>query len=224
MPQKRTHTRAEEDHLKAIFALSSGSDEPVSTNAIAGKLETSPASVTDMIKKLADQKLITYRKYKGVRLTKRGKQMAINLIRNHRLWELFLVEKLNFKWDEVHDLAEQLEHINSEQLTDRLEEFLDHPKFDPHGDPIPDKDGNITPHQERSIADLKTGEAGLVVAVLDHQDSFLRFLSNSNIKLGAEIKVEGIEPYDRSMYLIVGGKKTMLSEKVCRNILVKKKP
>ena len=144
----------EENYLKAIYKLSLNGVQGVSTNAIADKLATKPSSVTDMIKKLADKKLVSYQKYQGVNLTKKGSDVAVSIIRNHRLWEVFLVEKLNFKWDEVHDLAEELEHINTHKLTERLDEFLGFPKFDPHGDPIPDKDGNIIQHKDVTLSDL----------------------------------------------------------------------
>ena len=140
---------AEENYLKAIFHLDTGSIGGVSTSAIALKMDTKPSSVTDMVQKLADKKVLSYQKYKGTFLTEEGKKIAANVIRKHRLWEVFLVEKLNFHWDEVHDIAEQLEHIKSEELITRLDEFLDHPDFDPHGDPIPEKDGIIKSNEKK---------------------------------------------------------------------------
>ncbi len=162
----------EENYLKAIYKLSLNGVQGVSTNAIADKLATKPSSVTDMIKKLADKKLVSYQKYQGVNLTKRGRDIAVSIIRNHRLWEVFLVEKLNFKWDEVHDLAEELEHINTHKLTERLDEFLEFPKFDPHGDPIPDKDGNIVQHKDITLSDLSTGRKTVIVGIKNHSKVF----------------------------------------------------
>src|SRR3954464_4250115 len=140
------NTLAEENYLKSIYHLSLNADN-VSTNQIAASLNTRAASVSDMLKKLADKKLINYAKYQGVNLTAAGEKIAVNIIRKHRLWEYFLVEKLNFKWDEVHDMAEEMEHISSTELIDRLDKFMDYPKRDPHGDPIPDSNGNFKKHQ-----------------------------------------------------------------------------
>src|ERR1700743_3108906 len=137
------NTLAEENYLKSIYHLSYQSIN-VSTNQIAALLNTRAASVTDMLKKLADKQLINYTRYQGVNLTPAGENIAIHIIRKHRLWEYFLVEKLNFKWDEVHEMAEELEHISSTELIDRLDQFMGYPKYDPHGDPIPDSNGNFT--------------------------------------------------------------------------------
>jgi len=134
----------EENYIKAIFKLEElNQSKAVSTNDIAIKLSMQPASVTDMIKRLAEKKIVSYKKYHGVLLTVKGKKIALTIIRKHRLWEVFLVKKLNFKWDEVHEIAEQLEHINSNELVEKLDDFLGNPKFDPHGDAIPDKEGNM---------------------------------------------------------------------------------
>jgi DtxR family transcriptional regulator, Mn-dependent transcriptional regulator len=134
---KEIFTLSEENYLKAIYHLSKEEDESVSTNALAERLETTAASVSDMLKKLAKKELIEYKKYQGVNISEKGKRVALQIIRKHRLWEVFLVEKLSFNWDEVHEIAEQLEHIDSPTLVKRLDEFLGYPKFDPHGDPIP---------------------------------------------------------------------------------------
>ena len=136
-------TFSEENYLKTIYHLTTASDAEVSTNAIAEKMETKASSVTDMLKKLAEKGLINYKKYQGVSLTQDGKLAAKMSVRKHRLWEVFLVEKLGFSWDEVHDIAEQLEHIKSEKLINKLDDFLDNPTEDPHGDPIPDREGRI---------------------------------------------------------------------------------
>ena len=191
----------EENYLKAIFKISKGKTE-VSTNAVAAEMDTKASSVTDMLKKLADKKLVNYAPYKGVNLTETGKQIAISIVRKHRLWEVFLVDKLNFKWDEVHDIAEQLEHIQSNELVERLDHFLENPKYDPHGDPIPDKDGNIARHKELTLADLNIGEKGVIVGVKEHSKSFLNYLDQLNLVLGTEIAVTDKIEFDN--YLIGG--------------------
>jgi len=213
----------EENYLKAIFKLGSKSSDGVSTNSIAQALNTKASSVTDMIKKLSDKKLVNYKKYKGVDLTNKGKEIAVSIIRNHRLWEVFLVEKLNFKWDEVHDLAEDLEHIKSEKLTDQLDAFLEFPKYDPHGDPIPDKDGNINRHQDITLADLKKNEQGVVVGVKEHSKSYLNYLESTNLVLGTQIKVTEIIDFDKSMSITVNKKTTAnISHQASKNLIIKK--
>jgi len=213
----------EENYLKAIFKLGNKTEGGVSTNSIAEALETKASSVTDMIKKLSDKKLVNYKKYQGVTLTNTGKKIAVSIIRNHRLWEVFLVEKLNFKWDEVHDLAEDLEHIQSEKLTDQLDAFLEFPKYDPHGDPIPDKDGNIHQHQNITLADLNINEQGVVVGVKEHSKSYLNYLENINLVLGTEIKVIEIVDFDRSMTITVNtASEVNISNQASKNLIIKK--
>ena len=152
-------SQSEENYLKAIYHLGNQSQKGVSTSDIANKLETKASSVSDMIKKLSDKKLVEYKKYYGVNLTKKGKLIAASVVRKHRLWEVFLVDKLNFTWDEVHDVAEQLEHIKSKKLMEELDSFLGFPKTDPHGDPIPDKDGNLQTIEKTLLSNLKKGES-----------------------------------------------------------------
>tara|TARA_B100000809_G_C15130438_1_gene528180 strand:+ start:2642 stop:3304 length:663 start_codon:yes stop_codon:yes gene_type:complete len=213
----------EENYLKAIFKLSRKISEGVATNSIAEALNTKASSVTDMIKKLSDKKLVNYKKYQGVTLTKEGKKIAVSIIRNHRLWEVFLVEKLNFKWDEVHDLAEDLEHIKSEKLTDQLDAFLEFPKYDPHGDPIPDRDGNIIRHQDITLADLKIKEQGVVVGVKEHSKSYLNYLESINLVLGTQIIVTEIIDFDKSMSITINEKTTAnISHQASKNLLIKK--
>lgn len=211
----------EENYLKAIFSLSRKSDTAVSTNHLAEKLDTKPSSITDMIKKLADKKLVDYVKYKGVLLTKKGKLTAISIIRNHRLWEVFLVDKLDFKWDEVHDLAEQLEHIKSTQLIDRLDAFLNHPTHDPHGDPIPDKNGNIELRMSEPLANAEVGTNSIIVGVHDSSSDFLKFLDTFKIKLGSEIKVIQKEKFDNSMLIEIDKSQFSISHQVTKNLLIK---
>ncbi len=211
----------EENYLKAIFSLTKKTENAVSTNHIAKKLATKASSVTDMIKKLADKTLVDYIKYQGVSLTNKGRKKALSIVRNHRLWEVFLVEKLNYKWDEVHDLAEQLEHIKSEHLTERLDAFLNYPKYDPHGDPIPDKNGTIEQSLSEPLSILKEGESAVIVGVIDSSSLFLKFLDKSNIKLGSEIKIIHKEDFDNSMLIDIDGNKVSLSHQITKNLLVK---
>jgi len=211
----------EENYLKIIYHLSSDTDAAVQTNAIAEKMGTKAASVTDMIKKLADKQLIIYQKYQGVRLTDTGRRTAINIVRKHRLWEVFLVEKLNFKWDEVHDIAEELEHINSSELIERLDEFLAFPKNDPHGDPIPDKDGKFDSVAFIKLNKLKTNEKGLVMGVSEHSSAFLKHLEKLGLTLGKLVKVTDITDFDGSIELLVESKKINISREVAKHILIK---
>jgi DtxR family Mn-dependent transcriptional regulator len=216
------NTYTEENYLKAIFKYSNRSKEGVSTNVIADELNTKASSVTDMIKKLSDKKLVLHKKYKGVTLTQEGRKIAVSVIRKHRLWEVFLVEKLDFKWDEVHDIAEQLEHIHSEELVERLDTFLDYPKYDPHGDPIPDKDGNVNHHKDITLSDLKSNEKGIIVGVKEHSASYLKYLESIGLILGAEIKVIEVIEFDHSMNISINKKDTIISHQASKNLIIKK--
>jgi DtxR family Mn-dependent transcriptional regulator len=213
------NTLAEENYLKAIYHLSLN-DLSVSTNQIAAALCTKAASVTDMLKKLADKELINYEKYQGVTLTSVGEKIALQIIRRHRLWEYFLVEKLNFKWDEVHEMAEELEHISSVELVDRLDKFMDYPKHDPHGDPIPDRDGNFKKHELMPVAALKLNETGIISGVRDHTPGFLQYLEKQQLTIGKKIKVTDIIEYDNSMILEVEKTTTHISREVAKNLLI----
>ncbi|HWZ35815.1 MAG TPA: metal-dependent transcriptional regulator [Mucilaginibacter sp.] len=213
------YTLAEENYLKAIYHLSLN-DLSVSTNQIAAALCTKAASVTDMLKKLADKELIYYEKYQGVTLTPSGEKIALQIIRRHRLWEYFLVEKLNFKWDEVHEMAEELEHISSVELIDRLDQFMDCPKHDPHGDPIPDRDGNFKKHELIPVASLKLNEMGTISGVRDHSPGFLQYLEKQQLTIGKKIKITDIIEYDNSMMLEVENNTTHISREVAKNLLV----
>ena len=212
-----------ENYLKAIFSLTEGSDQKeASTSAIADYLATKSSSVTDMLQKLNKKGLVNYQKYKGAKLTKKGRDISLNIVRKHRLWEVFLVDKLGFTWDKIHDIAEQMEHIQSLELTDRLDSFLDHPKFDPHGDPIPDKEGNIQPHASaKKLSDLKMGSVGVVVGVSDSSDEFLRYLEKHQINLGTELKVIERFDFDQSLNVATSATSSLsLSVQAARNILV----
>lgn len=213
-------TLSEENYLKAIFHLEMMSGTGISTNAIASKLETKASSVTDMVKKLAEKKVLMYKKYQGVSLTKSGKTTAARIVRKHRLWEVFLVEKLNFSWDEVHDVAEQLEHIKSPKLTRELDAFLGFPKTDPHGDPIPDHEGRFDSVEKRLLSSLKENEVGVCVGVDDSSSNFLQYLDKNGISLGEKIEVLSIESFDGSLSIKVAGKVLSISNKIATNIYI----
>ncbi|MBC7654314.1 MAG: metal-dependent transcriptional regulator [Oligoflexus sp.] len=210
----------EENYLKNIFHLNFNVDENVSTNALAEVLNTKAASVTDMLKKLSEKELVNYEKYQGVTLTKIGEEQAITVIRKHRLWEVFLVEKLNFKWDEVHDIAEELEHINSEKLINRLDEFLNFPKTDPHGDPIPDKNGVLKSQELIPVSKLKVGDKGLISGVREHSAEFLKYLDKTGLILGESLNIIEIINFDGSVMLLIKGKQQMISREVANNLLI----
>lgn len=192
---------AEENYLKAIYHLSHSGQQDVSTNAIAEMQNTKPASVSDMIKKLSNKGVISYQKYKGVNLSHKGKKVALQIIRKHRLWEVFLVDKLNFNWDEVHEIAEQLEHIKSPLLVQRLDEFLGHPKIDPHGDPIPDENGEIATSQKQPLKEIELGKTVIVTGVENSESDFLAHLDKIKIALGSKIKVLERNSFDGSMQI-----------------------
>jgi DtxR family transcriptional regulator, Mn-dependent transcriptional regulator len=210
----------EENYLKAIYHLGGAGNIAVNTNSIAELTNTKAASVTDMLKKLADKGLINYIKYQGVTLTEKGKGTAINIVRKHRLWEVFLVEKLGFKWDEVHDIAEELEHINSEQLIDRLDEFLGNPKADPHGDPIPDRDGVFHKKELVKLADLSVKQEGKISGVNEHSAAFLQYLEKAGLTLGKTIVVKEALEYDGSVSLLIDKREITVSSKVAKNLLI----
>ncbi|MCB0467132.1 MAG: metal-dependent transcriptional regulator [Aequorivita sp.] len=213
-------TLAEENYLKAIFHLENELQGEVSTNAIAESIETKPSSVTDMVQKLAEKKLLTYKRYKGVQLTAEGKKVAINIIRKHRLWEVFLVEKLNFHWDEVHEIAEQLEHIQSEELITRLDKFLGSPDFDPHGDPIPDKHGVLKRTEKKLLSEIEKNQQGVCVGVKESSAEFLQYLDKKKISIGTKIKVLGKEFFDGSMIIQVGNEQFFISHIIAENLYV----
>ena len=212
----------EENHLKAIFHLSSDGNKDVSTNAIADSLKTKAPSVTDMLKKLFEKKLVSYKKYQGSSLTADGRKTALNIIRKHRLWEVFLVNKLNFNWDEVHDIAEQLEHIKSEKLINELDKFLYYPDKDPHGDPVPNPAGFIKYTTKLVLSDLAIGETGKFVGIKDSSSTFLKLLDKRKISLGSNIKVLHQEDFDQSIYIGLDETNLTISVKSANNIYVTK--
>ena len=214
---------SEENYLKAIFHLERSYPGGVSTNALAEEMETKASSVTDMVKKLSEKDLVKYKKYQGVKLSKRGRETAVEVIRKHRLWEVFLVEKLNFAWDEVHDVAEQLEHIKSEKLILELDRFLEFPTRDPHGDPIPDAEGNFSESNKLLLAALEVGEVGICIGVKDSSADFLRYLDKNDIALGHQLKVLEKEDFDHSVLIERNGRELQLSSRIATNLFVKRK-
>jgi len=213
------NTLAEENYLKSIYHLSLNA-ENVSTNQLAALLNTKASSVTDMLKKLADKELINYTPYQGVNLTPAGEKIAVNIIRKHRLWEYFLVEKLDFRWDQVHEMAEEMEHISSNELIDRLDKFMGFPKYDPHGDPIPDCNGLLKVHNLKPASSLGIGEGGVVCGVRDHSPAFLQYLEKQSLIIGKKIKVTDIIEFDHSMVLLMENKNVQISREVANNLLI----
>ena len=206
------HTFTEENYLKSIFHLSKNETD----------INTAAATVTDMIKKLADKKLIKYKKYKGVSLTKSGLTVAGKIVRKHRLWETFLVNKLNFGWDEVHDLAEQLEHVKSDELIDRIDKFLGFPKYDPHGDCIPDKNGNMPAITTKPLLSCDSNTSYQLVGVSQQSTAFLQMLDKLKIKIGCKIKVTDKHSFDGSMQVKIDNQTAInISELVAKNLIVK---
>ncbi len=214
-------TLSEENYLKTIYHLTSTTSAGVSTNAIAEKMETKASSVTDMLKKLSDQDWINYKKYQGVSLTEKGQLAAKMIVRKHRLWEVFLVEKFHFSWDEVHDIAEQLEHIKSEQLINKLDDFLGNPTKDPHGDPIPDRNGKIIAIEKVLLSEVSASQNCQCVGVKDSSAAFLKYLDNNKIALGTSIKMLSEEEFDLSLKIEIDHKELVISHKIASNLYVK---
>ena len=210
-----------ENYLKSIYKLLEKGEKSVTTTALAERMSIKAATVTDMIKRLSDKKLIHYEKYQGVKLTEKGKTIAIGTIRKHRLWESFLVDKLQFGWDEVHEIAEQLEHIQSDKLVDRIDAFLNYPKYDPHGDPIPDAKGIFNRTKSQLLAEMTTGQKCVMTGVVDHSPNFLQYLDKVGLSIGKELKLIEIVPFDKSLQVQINRKeKVFLSAEVAKNLLV----
>lgn len=215
------YTLSEENYIKAIFHLGLERDQPISTNALAEQMETTAASVSDMLKKLAKKSLIEYKKYQGVHITEMGRKLALIVIRKHRLWEVFLVDKLGFQWDEVHEIAEQLEHIQSPLLVNRLDQFLGFPRFDPHGDPIPDEHGEIQDLPQVNLMDMEPGQKGIVMTVKDSSPLFLKYLDKIGIGIQTKIKVMERIEFDGSMEILLDERKSLfVSRDVASNLLL----
>ena len=215
-------TLTEENYLKAILSISLTTNGKVSTNAIADEINTSAASVSDMLKKLQEKKLIKYQKYKGLKLSKKGYNLAISIIRKHRLWETFLVNKLSFNWSEVHDIAEQLEHIKSTELINKLDAYLNYPKFDPHGEPIPTQTGKIPTSNTTALNKLKKGSKGSVMGVTLDEKTFLDYLTKLNISIGTQIILLEKIDFDQSLNIKRENKEFHISKNVAEHLLIKK--
>ena len=214
-------TLSEENYLKAILSINLDTNNLVSTNEIANLLDTSAASVTEMIKKLQDKKLVIYKKYKGVKLSKPGSKKAIEILRKHRLWETFLVKKLDFSWAEVHDVAEQLEHIKSKKLTDKLNQFLNYPKFDPHGEPIPTKNGSIPVTKRITLNEMQVNSKGIIMGVILDNKEFLDYLTKLNISIGTKVHAIDRVSFDQSMKIKINSTIEHISKEIAENILIK---
>lgn len=217
----QTLSYTEENYLKSIYHLSQSGKVSVNTNSIAESMQTTPASANDMVKKLAHKNLIGYQKYKGATLHTNGKKAALQIIRKHRLWEVFLVEKLDFKWDEVHEIAEQLEHIKSPALIQKLDAFLGHPTMDPHGDPIPDEEGNVKETKRATISEIPLETRGIVTAVNNDDPLLLKHLNQLNIKIGTRIHLKERMDFDDSVSIIIdANERCFLSKKVADSIRI----
>jgi len=216
-------TTSEENYLKAIFHLQE-KEGTVSTNALADKLQTKPASVTDMMKKLNSKKLLHYKPYYGFSLSTEGKRIALFIIRRHRLWEFFLSEKLKFNWNEVHLLAEELEHVSSKQLIDRLDKYLGFPLFDPHGDPIPDHKGKMKNLNKVSLFELPFNQTAEVRQVTNQSKEMLEILEHKNIGIGTKVEVKKHFHFDHSLELKVKNTTLTISEQLAKNIYVTYEP
>ena len=212
----------EENYLKVIHRLSEATSEDISTNAVAELMQTKAASVSDMLRKLAEKGWVNYQKYQGVRLSPEGEKIALSIVRKHRLWEVFLVDKMGFNWDEVHEIAEQLEHIESDQLIHKLDEYLGFPKTDPHGDPIPNKDGILPELAYSHLSDIKAGKTCKLMGVAQDSAVFLQLLTKLNLSLGAKLAIQEINEFDRSIFVSINDAAPIfISHEVAKNILVK---
>jgi len=211
----------EENYLKALLKLTFESEKnEAGTNELATMLALKPATVNDMLKKLKDKELVEYEKYGKITLTNYGKEIAFQIIRKHRLWETFLYEKLEFNWDEVHEVAEQLEHIQSDKLVDKLDKFLGYPEIDPHGEPIPNSKGELKVKYKRTLSEVEVGSSCKMVAVKDNSSSFLQYVDKVGLGLNNKIKVVSKQEYDASIEIEVNGIKSSISNKFAENICV----
>ncbi len=213
-------TESEENYIKAIFHLQL-TDDTVTTNALAGKLQSRPASITDMMKKLSVKKLLNYQPYHGFSLTTEGKKLAMAIIRRHRLWEYFLAKKLGFGWEEIHHVAEELEHVSNKKLIDKLDEYLGFPEFDPHGDPIPDKKGRIKTSDNIKLNEWPLHIPALVCRVANQSSQMLDLMQHKNISIGTILEIKKHFEFDRSLQIKLKGNKTeTITEQLAKNIFV----
>ena len=214
------YSASKENYLKTIYHLQS-EQNLVTTNELAAALQAKPASITDMLKKLKAEKLLIYERYRGFRLNTEGKKVALQIIRKHRLWEYFLVKKLQFGWDEVHEMAEELEHLTSKELIDRLDAFLDFPETDPHGDPIPDSEGKFNHQKQVSLLELRVNKSSRVSGVVTQTSEMLELLEHKNIRIGTRLEVKKKFPFDNSVEIKIRNQASItVSEQVAKNILV----
>ncbi len=212
---------AEENYIKAIYHLQQ-TDDNVTTNEVATELQTKAASVTDMLKKLKQKKILNYEKYQGFRLSSEGKKIALAIVRKHRLWEYFLVEKLQFGWDEVHEVAEELEHIASTKLINKLDAFLGNPKFDPHGDPIPDVNGKLPSRPQINLIDLAENKQAEVSAVGSQSKELLELLKHKKIGIGTQLEIKKKFAFDNSIEIkIIGQAAFNISQQLAQTLFVK---
>lgn len=214
------HSYTEENYLKALFNLANEKGE-VSANELSKKLDIKMPTVNSMMKKLAEKKLVHYESYKPLKLTEKGKKEAGLIIRKHRLTEMFLVQKMGFGWEQVHEIAEQMEHLKAPHFFEKMDEMLGFPTLDPHGSPIPDKAGKISWKQYDKLSDCKAGDTVKIAAVINGSDDFFKFLNGRELQLGVKIKIKSIEIFDRSM-IVSYNKKTAetLSHTVTERLLV----
>jgi DtxR family Mn-dependent transcriptional regulator len=213
-------TTSEENYIKRIYHLQQETGL-VNTNSLAAEMQTRAASVTDMLKKLKGKKLLQYEKYKGFKLNDAGKKAALDVVRKHRLWEYFLVEHLKFDWDKVHPIAEELEHISSEELVQRLDNFLGNPLFDPHGDPIPDKNGKITVVKQQNLSVIPFKKNVTVSSVSNQTAQMLDMLKHYHISLGTQLMVLRRFEFDGSLEIKVSKQNAcIISEQVAKNVFV----
>ena len=214
------YSTSEENYIKTIFHLQNGQNT-VTTNELAEKLNTKPASVTDMMKKLKAKKLLHYQPYQGFRLNNEGKKVALDIIRRHRLWEYFLAEKLKFKWDEVHAVAEDLEHVSSKKLIEKLDEYLGYPKFDPHGDPIPDSLGKMETNEQITLAELPVNKTAEVTRVINQSEEMLELLQHKKINIGTKLEVKRKFGFDHSIEIKIRQQPPFsISEQLAKNIFI----
>lgn len=211
-------TMAEENYIKAVYHLQHG-QEVVSTNALSAELQTKPASVTDMLKKLKAKKIISYEPYRGVKLSAEGRKVALGIVRKHRLWEYFLVDKLQFGWDEVHEVAEELEHISSNKLIDKLDEFLGHPKFDPHGDPIPDSKGKIIAQPQEQLSATLLHTPVEITAVGSQSTELLELLKHKGLQMGTRLEVKKVFEFDGSLELRIKNQQVVTVSRELASVL-----
>lgn len=211
---------SEENYIKAIYHLQQEADR-VNTMLLASTLETKPASITDMLKKLKKKRLLDYKPYYGFKLSAEGNRVALGIIRRHRLWEFFLSEKLKFNWEEVHEMAEHLEHVSNKKLIDKLDAFLECPKFDPHGDPIPDQDGKIQKEEHVLLSELKVKAQGRVTKIKSHSKKIMELIAHQQINIGSKITVKKVFEFDQSMEIVIDGKTTKnISQQLAKNIFI----